>query len=97
MSRPPAETLLSTLLDDFTGIEVLAAQGLWAVLYKDKPINLKTMKKLFIITLLAVFTVSVNAQEKKSKTYEQHRSAKTGREFGSKVKQRLLYYRLYRD
>ena len=37
------------------------------------------MKKLFIITLLAVFTVSVNAQEKKSKTYEQHRSAKTGR------------------
>ena len=37
------------------------------------------MKKLFVIVLLAVFTVSVNAQEKKSKTYEQHRSAKTGR------------------
>lgn len=37
------------------------------------------MKKLFIIKLLAVFTVSVNAQEKKTKTYEQHRSAKTGR------------------
>ena len=42
-------------------------------------INIVTMEKLFIITLLAVFTVSVNAQEKKSKTYEQHRSAKTGR------------------
>ena len=37
------------------------------------------MKKLFIIALLAVFTISVNAQEKKTKTYEQHRSAKTGR------------------
>ena len=37
------------------------------------------MKKLFLIALLAVFTISVNAQEKKSKTYKQHRSAKTGR------------------
>lgn len=37
------------------------------------------MKKPLIITLLVVFTISVNAQEKKSKTYEQHRSAKTGR------------------
>lgn len=42
-------------------------------------INIITMKKLLIITLLAVFTISVNAQEKKSKSYEQHRSAKTGR------------------
>lgn len=32
-----------------------------------------------MIALLIVFTISVNAQEKKSKTYEQHRSAKTGR------------------
>lgn len=31
-----------------------------------------------MIALLIVFTISVNAQEKKSKTYEQHRSAKTG-------------------
>lgn len=37
------------------------------------------MKKLFIIVLLAVFAISVNAQEKKSKTNEQHRSAQTGR------------------
>jgi hypothetical protein len=37
------------------------------------------MKKPLIITLLVVFTISVNAQEKKSKTYEQHRSSKTGR------------------
>ncbi len=42
-------------------------------------INIITMKKLFIIALLAVITISVNAQEKKSKNYEQHRSAKTGR------------------
>jgi hypothetical protein len=38
-----------------------------------------TMKKLFMIALLAVFTISINAQEKKSKAYKQHRSAKTGR------------------
>jgi hypothetical protein len=37
------------------------------------------MKKPLMIALLIVFTISVNAQEKKSKTYEQHRSAKTGR------------------
>lgn len=37
------------------------------------------MKKPLIITLLVVFTILVNAQEKKSKTYEQHRSSKTGR------------------
>jgi len=42
MSRPPAETLLSIHLDDFNSMEILSAQGLWAVLYKDKPINLKT-------------------------------------------------------
>jgi Zn-dependent membrane protease YugP len=37
------------------------------------------MKKLFVIVLLTVFAISLNAQEKKSKTYEQHRSSKTGR------------------
>lgn len=37
------------------------------------------MKKTLMIALLVVFTISVNAQEKKSKTYEQHRSSKTGR------------------
>jgi hypothetical protein len=44
-----------------------------------QPINIEKMKKPLIITLLVVFTISVNAQEKKSKTYEQHRSSKTGR------------------
>jgi hypothetical protein len=42
MARPPATILLSTQLDDFTGCDILSAPGLWAVLYKDQPINLKT-------------------------------------------------------
>jgi len=42
MARPGAEILLSRQLDDFNKIEVLDAQGLYAVLYKNKPINLKT-------------------------------------------------------
>jgi len=42
MARPGAEILLSRQLDDFTGIEILAAPGVWAVLYRDQPINLKT-------------------------------------------------------
>jgi len=42
MARPGAEILLSTQLDDFTGCDILLAPGLWAVLYKQQPINLKT-------------------------------------------------------
>jgi hypothetical protein len=42
MARPPATILLSRQLDDFNGVEVLDAQGLYAVLYKDLPFNLKT-------------------------------------------------------
>ena len=42
MSRPPATILLSRQLDDFNSIEVLDARGLYAVLYKDLPFNLKT-------------------------------------------------------
>ena len=42
MARPGATILLSRQLDDFNGVEVLDAEGLYAVLYKDKPINLKT-------------------------------------------------------
>ena len=42
MARPGATILLSRHLDDFNSTEVLDAQGLYAVLYKDKPINLKT-------------------------------------------------------
>ena len=42
MARPGATILLSTQVDDFNSVEVLSAQGLWAVLYKQQPINLKT-------------------------------------------------------
>jgi len=41
MSRPPATTILSTNLDDYTGIEVLNAESLYTVLYKQQPINVK--------------------------------------------------------
>jgi hypothetical protein len=42
MARPPPTILLSTHIDDFNSVEVLSAPGLWAVLYKDLPFNLKT-------------------------------------------------------
>ena len=42
MARPPATILLSRHLDDFNTVEVLDAEGLYAVLYKDRPFNLKT-------------------------------------------------------
>jgi hypothetical protein len=42
MSRPAAEIILSTEVDDFNGIDVLTASALYTVLYKDRPINLKT-------------------------------------------------------
>jgi hypothetical protein len=42
MARPSATILVSRHLDDFNSIEVLDAQGLYAVLYKDLPFNLKT-------------------------------------------------------
>ncbi|WP_333809333.1 hypothetical protein [Flavobacterium sp.] len=37
------------------------------------------MKKLIALILITFLSLIVNAQEKKSKTYQQHRSAKTGR------------------
>ena len=37
------------------------------------------MKKLIALILITFLSLTVNAQEKKSKTHEQHRSAKTGR------------------
>ena len=42
MARPGAEIILSRQFDDFNSVEVLSAQGLYAVLYKDQPFNLKT-------------------------------------------------------
>jgi hypothetical protein len=41
MSRPQAEILLTTVQTDTLTTDVLAAQGLWAVLYKLKPINVR--------------------------------------------------------
>jgi hypothetical protein len=41
MARPRATTLLSTQIDDFAGIEILAATSLYTVLYKLEPINVK--------------------------------------------------------
>lgn len=37
------------------------------------------MKKIIVLLLITLISLTVNAQEKKSKTYKQHRSAKTGR------------------
>lgn len=37
------------------------------------------MKKIITSLLIILLSLTVNAQEKKSKTNEQHRSAKTGR------------------
>lgn len=41
MARPGAEILLSKELTDVTGIDILAATNLYAVLYRSQPINLK--------------------------------------------------------
>ncbi len=37
------------------------------------------MKKLIALIVITLLSLIINAQEKKSKTYEQHRSAKTGK------------------
>lgn len=37
------------------------------------------MKKIIALLLITLISLTVNAQGKKSKTHEQHRSAKTGR------------------
>ena len=41
MSRPNAEILLSINQTDVLSTDILTAQGLWAVLYKQGPINVK--------------------------------------------------------
>jgi hypothetical protein len=41
MARPQAEILLTTNQTDTLTTDVMAAQGLWAVLYKDKPVNVR--------------------------------------------------------
>jgi len=37
------------------------------------------MKKILFLTVALAFSLTLNAQEKKSKTYKQHRSAETGK------------------
>lgn len=37
------------------------------------------MKKILFFTVALVFSLTLNAQEKKSKTYKQHKSAETGK------------------
>ena len=41
MARPKPQILLSLEYTDSTGIDVLAATNLYAVLYRSQPINLK--------------------------------------------------------
>jgi hypothetical protein len=41
MTRPSAKTLLSLDYTEATGIEILAAESLYAVVYLDQPINVK--------------------------------------------------------
>ena len=47
MTRPAAAILLSKEFTEETGCEILAAKGLYAVLYKGQPINVK-LKYYFI-------------------------------------------------
>ena len=37
------------------------------------------MKKILFLTVALAFSLTLNAQEKKSKTYKQHRSAEAGK------------------
>ena len=41
MARPRAETILSTQIDDRVAMDILAAQGIYAILYQGRPINIK--------------------------------------------------------
>ena len=47
MSRPPAKTLLNKDITEDSGIEILAADSLYAVVYKQQPISVK-LKYYFI-------------------------------------------------
>ena len=37
------------------------------------------MKKILFLTVALAFSLTLNSQEKKSKTYKQHKSAETGK------------------
>jgi len=41
MPRPKPTILLSTEYEDINQLDILAAEGLWTVVYKDQPINVR--------------------------------------------------------
>jgi hypothetical protein len=41
MVRPSAKTIIKTEVTDYLGVDILEAQGLYAVLYKEQPINIR--------------------------------------------------------
>lgn len=41
MARPAAEVLLHRVIDDEHGLDILAADKMFVVVYKDQPINIR--------------------------------------------------------
>jgi len=41
MTRPSANIIIKTEVTDFLDVDILEAVGLYAVLYKDKPFNIR--------------------------------------------------------
>jgi len=41
MARPQPTIIMSTRLQDVNQLDILQADGLWAVVYKDQPINVR--------------------------------------------------------
>jgi len=41
MARPAAEIINSVQVDDQLGIDILTAQGLWVILYRNKPFSIR--------------------------------------------------------
>jgi hypothetical protein len=43
MARPSPRVILTTQIDDYNQMDILAADGIWTVLYKQRPINVRTV------------------------------------------------------
>jgi hypothetical protein len=41
MARPSAEIIKSIQVDDQLGIDILSAEGLYAIVYRDKPFSIR--------------------------------------------------------
>jgi len=41
MVRPSAKTIIKTEVTDYLGVDILEAPGLYAVLYKEQPFNIR--------------------------------------------------------